>query len=175
MDYYIGYKETDKLLCKYPQLKAQIANLQIELAKLKTDGKCYAIPEEELIKTLALGNRIMSDMPHSAPGAGDKMTRILLLKDRIIREDYPQELKETIDVFGDTVERIDTALQCVDSEESLIVNLKCIQGKRWQDISEVVGLSPDRLGQIKKQATEKIAASLCLPWEQYDFCMERVR
>lgn len=172
--YYIGYKELDRLLYKFPQIEASVQNLRIELNKLNTDGMDKEL-QNDILYSLYIGNHELSDMPHGSSSPGDKLLRAILAKDRIIKEFYPRDLADMAIIMADAVYKIEIVLKCLTAQEIQIIELKYFCGKEWREIEPIVFLAPDRLGQIKRYAVEKMANALHMEPEQYEFCMKYVR
>lgn len=174
MDLYIGYKEVDKLLPKYPALKALLLSYQIDLEQIYYGEPAPGLQEEEVLYALYFA-RELTDMPRSAPNPGDKMTNIITAKDKIMQDEYPKGLVEAIKIIGPVVKKIAIALASLPPEERMIIELRHFEGKSWLDIEEIVHLTPTRLGQIRKEAVEKMLPVLRITPEQYKFCAERTR
>ncbi len=171
---YIGYKELDKLLYKLPQLRAKVQNLRIEIAKLQTEGMDEEL-QDVILYSLFIGNHEYSDRVQCSTVPGDKLLKAIERKDRIVEELYPQDLADMCIVLADAVNKIEIALECLDDQESEVVQLKYFHGKEFKEISEVMFLKPDWLGQIKKMAVEKMANALHMEPEQYEFCIKYVK
>ena len=176
--FYIDYKHLSILLSKFLQLKALLRNLQLEFEGLTTKADASnaegAITEDEILYTLSIGNRILTDMPHSQPEPGAKMTNIIIRKD-ILAQTLPRELMQVIYTIGEVVEKITVALNGLTDKERAIIERRDIQGEDWKEITEKLALGADRLGQIRRDALEKMARTTRVTFEQYEFCIERLR
>lgn len=175
--YYIDSKQLSNLLNKFLHLKALLRNIQLEFESLvvKTDkpNPEGAITEEEILYTMAVGNRVLTDMPHSQPEPGDKMTNIIIRKDKIMQA-LPHELMQIIQTLGEVVEKITVALNGLPDKERTIIEMRDIQHGDWKEITEKLALGSDRLGQIRKEALEDMTKTARVSFEQYDFCVERL-
>ena len=130
--FYIDYKHLSILLSKFLQLKALLRNLQLEFEGLttKTDASNAegAITEDEILYTLSIGNRILTDMPHSQPEPGAKMTNIIIRKD-ILAQTLPRELMQVIYTIGEVVEKMTVALNGLTKVK---IGKKSQRSLRWE-------------------------------------------
>ena len=174
LDYYIGYKEAEKLLGKYKALKALLTSLQIELERIYFNQPTEGLREEDVLYALYFA-RELSDMPRSAPNPGDKMTNVILSKDRIMQVEYPQELINSIKIVGEVAMKITVALTALSAEERRIIELRDIDCSDWKVLEESMSLERRRLGEIRKVAIEKMLPIMRVTIEQYEFCVGVVR
>lgn len=171
---YIGLKETDKLLYKYPMLKALLVSLQIELESVYYEESTRALTEEEVLYALYFA-RELTDMPRSAPRPGDKIINVIMAKDHIMQEEYPRELVDSIKIIGAVVKKTAWALSGLSQEEGKIIEMRYFEGKSWMEIESIINLAQTRLGEIRKNAVEKMLTVMHITQEQYEFCMARVK
>jgi len=173
---YIKYPQAEELLKSYPKLKSYLKNLQIELERLYHEGKNDNIDPDDILYSLAIGNRIMSDMPHAMPSPGDKMTNVIRAKDRIISEEI-RKLMQNILTIGEVVEKTTSALTCLTTQERRIIELKYFEDMPWKDIlretDNCIGILQGK--RIRRAAVEKILPLLRIKPEQLEFCIERMR
>ncbi len=173
---YIKYPQAEELLKSYPKLKSYLKNLQIELERLYHEGKNDNIDPDDILYSLAIGNRIMSDMPHAMPSPGDKMTNVIRAKDRIISEEI-RKLMQNILTIGEVVEKTTSALTCLTTQERRIIELKYFEDMPWKDIlretDNCIGILQGK--RIRRSAVEKILPLLRIKPEQLEFCIERMR
>jgi hypothetical protein len=182
---YISYPQIEDLLRKLPTLKALLNNLYIEFNKtlMLHDSNQESFTESEILYTCYIGNHIYSDMPHAMPTPGDKMINAIMKKDKMIEEGpgegYKQILKylmESINIVGEVVEKTTAALTCVTDIERTVIELRYFQDQQWKEVSEGAKVeSPSKAGQIRKEALEKMLKVLRITWEQYDFCMDKMK
>lgn len=114
-------------------------------------------------------------MPRSAPNPGDKMTNVIVAKDRIMQVEYPNELVQAKYIVGEVVSKIAGALTCLNPEELQVIELYNFQNADWKIVEDTMCKERKRLGQIRKEAIEKMLPILRITPEQYDFCIGRVR
>lgn len=173
---YITYPQAEVLLKAYPKLKSYLKNLQIELERLYHEGQNGSIDPDDILYSLAIGNRIMSDMPHAMPSPGDKMTNIVFAKDHIITDEI-KGLMQAINTMGEVVEKTTSALTCLTAQERQIITLKYFEDMPWKDIlretDNCIGILQGK--RIRRAAVEKILPLLRIKPEQLEFCIERMR
>jgi hypothetical protein len=173
---YIKYPQAEELLKSYRKLKSYLKILQIELERLYYEGKNDDINPDDILYSLAIGNRVMTDMPHAMPSPGDKMTNIILAKDRINNEEI-RNLIQIILTIGEVVEKTTSALTCLTTQERRIIELKYFEDMPWKDVLKgMETYVEDRQGRrIKREAIEKMLPLLRITPEQLEFCIERMR
>lgn len=173
---YITYPQAEELLKFYPKLKSYLKNLQIELEKLYHEGKNDNVSVDDILYSLAIGNRVMSDMPHAMPSPGDKMTNIIIAKDRINNEEI-KKLIQTINTIGEVVEKLASALNCLTTQERQIIELRYFEVMPWKEILKTseVYIEERRAKEIRRAAIEKMLPLLRITPEQLEFCLERVK
>lgn len=173
---YIKYPQAEELLKSYRKLKSYLKILQIELERLYYEGKNEDINPDDILYSLAIGNRVMSDMPHAMPSPGDKMTNVIRAKDRIISEEI-RKLMQNILTIGEVVEKTTSALTCLTTQERRIIELKYFEDMPWKDIlretDNCIGILQGK--RIRRSAVEKILPLLRIKPEQLEFCIERMR
>jgi DNA-directed RNA polymerase specialized sigma subunit len=173
---YIKYPQIEELLKKYPSLKALLNNLQIELEKLWRYRRNSEISEEDILYSLAIGNRTLSDMPHVASHSpGDKELGIIEQKDRIINKEYVFALIADINEIGEVVEKITTSLRSLPADRQKILTLFYCEGKTWKDIANEMKIGRDTAKENRKEAISQIQTILRVTWEQYEYCLSKVK
>ncbi len=174
---YIGYSQTEILLKKYPLLKSLLANLQIELRKFWETGQSDTLNEEDIMYSLSIGNKVLSDMPHAGSRApGDKELGIILTKDRIIEEGL-RDLVTAINTIGEVVEKIDNAMSGLNPQERQIIELRHFTDLPWKAILREIGylIEERQAKRIRREAIEKMVKVLRITPEQFDFCMGEIQ
>lgn len=173
---YIVYPQIEELLKSYPKLKAYLKNLQIELERLYHEGANDNIKPDDILYSLAIGNRIMTDMPHAMPSPGDKMTNIIFSKDRIINDEM-KNLMQKINTIGEVVEKTASALNCLTTQERQIIELRYFENMPWKDVLRKAENCLEVLQgkRIRRSAIEKMQPLLRVTPEQFKFCIERVK
>jgi len=171
---YIGYTQVEDLLRKYYLLKALLYNLQIELRKIWKTGNNDTISEEDILYSLAIGNKVLSDMPHAGSRAsGDKELGIILTKDRIIGEDI-REMFNAVDTIGEVVEKTTSALKGIPAEQSQILTEFYCQRKTWKDIATTMNMERDTLKERRRESIDTILKVLRITPEQWEFCLRKL-
>lgn len=171
---YIGYKEVDKLLYKYPSLKALLHSIQVELERIYMELPPAELSEEDVLHAIYFA-RELSDMPHAAPSPGAKELNAILEKDRVMKLEWPRQLMEEKLIIGEVVAKISGALAVLSLDAKNVIDLYYWQRKRWNEIQDMIGLSPSRLGGIRQDSVNKMMPVLRVTVEQYEFCIGRVR
>lgn len=173
---YITYPQAEELLRSYPKLKSYLKILQIELEKFYHEGKNGDINLDDIFYSLAIGNRVITDMPHAATSPGDKALNIIIAKDRIAKEEFKNRMAE-INVIGEVVEKTASALNCLTSQERQIINDKYFENMPWKEIvkSSKIYLEERRIKQIRQASIEKMLPLLRITPKQFEFCMEKIK
>ena len=173
---YITYPQAEELLKSYRKLKSYLKILQIELERLYYEGKNDDINPDDILYSLAIGNRVMTDMPHAMPSPGDKMTNIILAKDRINNEEI-RNLIQIILTIGEVVEKTTSALTCLTTQERQIIEFRYFEDMPWKENIKTtkIYIEERHARQIRRESIEKILPLLRVTPEQFEFCMERVR
>lgn len=174
---YIKYPQAEELLKSYPKLKSYLKILQIELERLFREGKTEDINPDDILYSLAIGNRILSDMPHATSSPEDKMINVIIAKDRIINNEIMKELMQTLNTIGEVVEKTTSALTCLTSQEWQIISDKYFKKRTWKETlrSNAVYVDERQARRIRQNSIEKMLPLLRITMEQFEFCMERVR
>lgn len=173
----IGYHQVETLLRKYPLLKSLLYNLQVELRQLWLTGKNDTISEEDILCSLAIGNKVLSDMPRASSRApGDKELNIILTKDKIISEDI-RGMVAAINTIGEVVEKTASALNGLNSRERTILEQIYLDKQPWKEVLSKSSyyLTELRGKQIRSEAIRKILPILRITQEQFDFCMNEIQ
>jgi len=173
---YITYPQTEELLKCYPKLKSYLKNLQLELERLFREGKNDDIDPDEIMYSLSIGNRVVNDMPHAMPTPGDKMTNIVITKDRIIEEEMRNRMTD-INTIGEVVEKISNTLECLTTQEKQIIEFKYFESMVWKDILKTTKafVEERQAKQQRRVAIEKMLPLLRITTEQFEFCIRKVK
>jgi len=172
---YINYLQVEELLRKYPQLKSLLQNLQLELEKFCRTGITDTLSEEDILYSLAIGNRILSDMPQIFPLPGEKMTNIIEVKDRIIQNEVIKDLIKIINTIGEVVEKVANALKYLPVDSQSVVFQFYCERKTWKQLIDKLNEEQNPLKKRRKEAIYQIVSVLRVTKEQYEFCMNYVK
>ena len=172
---YIKYIQVEELLRKYPQLKSLLQNLQLELEQFVRTGVTDTISEDDILYSLSIGNRVLSDMPQIFPLPGEKMTNIIEAKDRIMENRVIKDLIKDINVMGEVVEKVANALKSLPSEKYAIITQFYCEKKTWKQLADDIKLEDKPLKARRREAIYQIASVLRVTREQYEFCMDYVK
>lgn len=171
---YIGYKQAEELLKKLPLLKALLSNMQIELRRWWGTGQNGTFNEKDILYSLAIGNKVLSDMPRSTRAPGDKELNIILAKDRIIEEEI-KGLINSINTIGEVVEKTGSALRGLPAEQQEILLQFFCEDRTWGEIAKKMYMERDALKERKYKAINKILPILRITHQQFEFCMNEIQ
>jgi len=173
---YITYSQVEELLKSYPKLKSYLKILQIELERLYYEGKNNNINFDDVLYSLAIGNRVMTDMPYAATSPGDKMTNIIFAKDRIINNEM-KVLMQNINAIGEVVEKLISVLNCLTTQERQIIELRYFEDIPWREIlkSNAAYIEERKAKRIRRATIEKMLPLLRITTEQFEFCIRKVK
>ena len=172
----IGYPQVEELLKNYHTLKSYLLNLQTELATIYYGNNNEAISLDDILYSLSVGNRVISDMPHGSPSPGEKVLNIILNKDRMINDEI-RHLINAINTFGEIVEKIDNAYVTLNDAEKILIRCRYYERMRWKEIYSLPDwyYTEDFTWEIRRNAVEKLVLLLRIKPEQYVFCMKCIK
>lgn len=132
-----------QMLKSYKQLKAEIKSLEIEIEELRDSDNLgpSAICYEE--KT-GMTNKFCSQTENEAIRLTEKIT--ILERDKRQKERY--------------IEKIDNALSVLNEKERQVLEIKHINGYRWDTVTYKLDISYPRCKQIEEAAIKKITPFL---------------
>ena len=174
---YITYLQTEDLLRKHPMLKALLANLQVELSTVYAAGIDWAGSEEEILYSLSIGNRVLTDMPFvNSPTPGNKETGIIAVDTR--EREYRRTIKDImaeINIIGPAVEQITYALKCLTIDEQELLQDSYWQNKTLKQLRAKCCLGTTQVKENRRKAIYKLVKVLRITQEQYQFCVEMLK
>lgn len=173
---YLTYPQVEELLKCYPKLKTLLKNLQVELEGLYHDKAGEGLDPDDILYSLMIGNRVMSDMPFMPPSPGEKMTNIVYAKDKIINKEM-KYLIQTINTIGEVVEKVANTLSCLTELEREIIDMRYFQELPWKAIvgHGSIYLEDTQVRLTRRVAVEKICPLLRVTKAQLDFCLNKVK
>ncbi|HWQ74246.1 MAG TPA: sigma factor-like helix-turn-helix DNA-binding protein [Syntrophomonas sp.] len=116
--------------------------------------------ESELIETLSMGNRVLTDVPRvSSPDPGAKMTRIVQNLPGQVDRLKLQGCKEIIDDINTvdlTLKKLEITLRALTKEERQIMQLYFLEGHTWEQVADKMQMSLLQVKQRRKRAIERL-------------------
>lgn len=170
---YVRYKQIEVLLSQYAVLRGLVDNLKIEVNRIQRGSKTRQFTEDEILYSMAVGNHSLSDTPAAYASPGDKETRIILAKDKIMDEMINNNIND-INVIGETLDMLTDGLMSLPVEDRKILVGKYTENKTWKQLSMELCIERDPLIKKRRSAIERLQKILRVTDEQYDYCMERI-
>lgn len=136
------FKKTEGILYNYKQIKAEIENLQLEIAYLKNnfEGVGSITYEEKTGETNKISNMIEREI--------------------VDREKKFKYLERALNEKEKLMAKVDNALRVLNEKEREIVTLKCIDDNPWEYVITKTYLRQSRASEIKNKAIIKLANTI---------------
>ena len=173
---YIGYPQAEDLLRKLPRLRILLSGLENELRTLYVQGNDFMGSKEEILYSLAICNRVLTDMPFGSPSPGDKVNNIIANYEKdLARElrDTGAEINDEIILVSGVIKLIQDALSNLSAEEKEILRHKYQENKTWKELVRAFNVDEGTLKHKRRRAIEKMVegGQLKITMEQYESCL----
>lgn len=133
------YRKTEGVLYNYKIIKAEISNIELEIAEIESEYRgCGAITYEE--KTGAT-NQFNSSVEN------ELLSKRKLI-DRLARE---QEKKQRL------IQKVDNSMETLEENELKIIDLRFFNRKDWSYIGTVLSLDSDYCRTIKRETIKRLS------------------
>jgi predicted DNA-binding protein (UPF0251 family) len=174
---YIGYTQAEDLLRKLPRLRTLLSGLENELRTLYVQGNEFMGSKEEILYSLAICNRVLTDMPFGSPSPGDKVNNIIANYEKdLARElrDTGKEISDEIILVSGAIKVIQDALFNLTTEEKEILRLKYMENKTWKELVRAFDIDEGTLKHKRRRAIEKMVegGQLKIKTDQYQSCLK---
>ena len=170
---YIGYSDVEALLRDYRSLKSLLYNHQIELQRIWRDPQNSDINENDILYSLTIGNKVLSDMPHITRSPGDKEISIIDRKDKMIQGEIRDKI-QTINTIGEVIEKLESAMRSLSLEKQAIITDFYFEGWTWGEIAGKMASERDALRDRRKDAIRQIVSIIRVTKEQFAFCVNKL-
>lgn len=176
---YIGYAQVEVLLQKLPRLRILLSGLEIELRTLYIQGNEFAGTKEEVLYSLAICNRVLTDMPFCESSPGDKEVALLESYQKNIAHelrDIAREIHEEIIAISSVVDALQRALSQLSQADRDLLKDKYWEGKTWGEIAGTRHATEGNMKHRRRTAIEKIVEGkqFKVTVDQYKFCMNEL-
>ena len=177
---YIKYPQAENLIKKLPLLESYLSNLQTELTMTYLKGRAGILSDEMVLYSLDVGNKILSDMPHAAPIAGDKMTNIIANKDKIIDKAYDETIKEINEEtlrIKEIVDKMNFAIRCLTENQQYVIEWCYKDGssrRTWVQIASDLNVPKRTVQDERRNAIEKIVKVSRITMWLYNYAIEKI-
>lgn len=166
MSEYIGYRQTEELLSLYPEMKATLDNLCIELS----DG---FIDEGTLLSTKFMGNKILTDMPHTSSSPGDKVISTIEFKDRVLTKEK-DNLIESINYLDRAFAMLSVSLLGLPEIWRKVIQCFYWEKRTWKVVAGYVDCSVETCRIMRSNAIDRVADMCKITPELYQECIKRL-
>lgn len=173
---YISYIQTENLLKAWPTIQGIKESLDRELNLYKYTDKMGS--PEDYIYTKIIGNKELSDMPHSgrlSDTTGDTAVNIEKMWDKDmagIREKLIEE-KYCIELIDD---KLSIAFKRLSPIQQQILKLFYMENKTWAEVLAQINdyITKDQAQRRRKDAIEKMQSISKITVEMYEYVMDLV-
>lgn len=173
---YISYIQTEELLRAWPTIQGIKESLEIELNLYKYTDKIGS--PEDYIYTKIIGNKELSDMPHSgrlSDTTGDTAVNIQKMwnkemagiKEKLMEEKYCIELVD---------DKLSIAFRRLSQIQQQILKLFYMENKTWAEVLPQIDdyMTKDQAQRRRKDAIERVQSISKITVEMYEYVMNLV-
>ena len=138
------YKNIEKILYSYPQLKAKVKNLELNIENMKLDYS--GVEAIKLTESISKTNKFSSNVENE-------------VERRLKKE---KELVSILKYNENRVKMIDNAIDSLDDREKLLINLKYFKRCFNNDIAAELNCSLNYVSQLKALVLDKLKTLLIM-------------
>ena len=175
---YISYIQTEELFKRWPTLQGIRESLETELKLYQYTNKMGNA--DDYIYTKIIGNKELSDMPHSGK-LSDTTGNMALNAEQMWNKDMDEMKKQLLEekLYLDLIDdKLNIAFKRLSPTQQRILKLFYIENKTWADVLEQLKqdnyMSKRQAQRRRQEAIEKIQSISKITVDMYDYVMNLV-
>ena len=175
---YISYIQTEELFKRWPTLQGIRESLETELKLYQYTNKMGNA--DDYIYTKIIGNKELSDMPHSGK-LSDTTGNMELNAEQMWNKDMDEMKKQLLEekLYLDLIDdKLNIAFKRLSPTQQRILKLFYIENKTWADVLEQLKqdnyMSKRQAQRRRQEAIEKIQSISKITVDMYDYVMNLV-
>jgi|GEM_PF-6311585 Sigma-70, region 4. len=168
---YIGYIEVEELLKKLSRLKILLLSLELEMKNLYIQAQDFVGSKDDILYSLAVCNRVLSDVSLGKTAPGDKINNIIFNYEKKLNAEClkaGQEIYSEILVVGGVVSLMQQALYNLNETEREVLISFYFEKRTWKEISSSLGIELTQAKVRRKHAIEVMLEGLRISHDNYN-------
>lgn len=170
----IGYPQVETLIRRLGNLRTLLESLEVELTNLYLKDTEFIGSKDDVLYSLAVCNKVLSDMPFGSPSPGDKVTSIIANYENNLRnevKDISKDIASEIKIIADVIKLMQRALSELNTKDKFVISSFYFEKKTWKEIGSSLGIDADMAKLLRRDCLNAMLTGLKIPLADFGVCM----